>query len=114
MKRSLVINSVGENDTFSSFIICLGDGFKALLTSRVPDLKFYLFALDENGFGFKIDSWVDKEIPIVVMWDITKVLAVNLSRMLVLPTPELPMIKSFAVMSRWDIRLDGLERRKLI
>ena len=67
MKGSLVIDSIGQNDTFGSFIIRLGDGFEALLASSVPDLKFDLFAVDENCFGFEIDSLVNEKIPIVVM-----------------------------------------------
>lgn len=114
MKRSLVIDSIGQNDTFGSFIIRLGDGFEALLASSVPDLKFHLFAVDENCFGFEIDSLVNEKIPIVVMWDITKVLAVNFKRMLVFPTPEFPMIKSLAVISCWDMGFDGSQRRKFI
>lgn len=37
------------------------------------------------------------------MWDITNVLAVNLSNILVFPTPEFPMINSLARISCCDI-----------
>lgn len=103
MERSLVIDGICKYDTFSPFIISLRDCPKSLLSCSIPNLHFDFLSINKNSFTFKIDTLITKFLPIVVMWDITKVLAVNLSKIFVFPTPEFPIISNLARISCWDI-----------
>jgi hypothetical protein len=92
----------------------LGDCFETLLACSVPDLQLDLLPLNQNCLGFEIDSFIMADVPMVVMCDMTKVLAVNFNRMFVFPTPEFPIISSLAVRSRWDIVRNPFQRTMFI
>lgn len=93
-----IIDRVGHNDAHGSFVVRLGNGLEALLTSRVPDLHADFFTVDFQCLDFEINAYRDndEEIPMVVRWDVMKLFSQNLRRMLVLPTPLSPMMSSFA------------------
>ena len=50
---------ISNNNTMSTFIVTRSDCFKAFLSSSIPNLKFYSFAINFNGTNFKIysNSW---------------------------------------------------------
>lgn len=102
-KRGFVIDGISKNDSLSAFIISLRNGPEPFLSGSIPNLQFDLLAIDENDLTFEIDTWINKHPPMVVICDITKVLAVNLSNKLVFPTPEFPIISNLARTSCWDI-----------
>ena len=61
-----IINGISKDNPHSSPIVGLGDSFKALLTSGVPDLQFDPSSSKSGHFGFEVDAWMRGEVPIVV------------------------------------------------
>ena len=51
-----IVYGIDENNTGSSFVIGLCNGFETLLASSVPDLHFDFYAIDIYGFDFEIDT----------------------------------------------------------
>jgi hypothetical protein len=39
-----------------TFIVCVGDGAEAFLSSGIPDLKFDIFAVGSDSFEAEVDS----------------------------------------------------------
>lgn len=48
---------VGKNYTHRALVVGLGDRSKALLPCGVPNLQFYVLAIDLNGFDLEINSY---------------------------------------------------------
>ena len=57
LKALFIGTIVAENNSVCSFVICLSDRSKSLLTSRVPDLEFYIFAVDRHIFNLEVDAF---------------------------------------------------------
>lgn len=56
LERLSVGDIVDENDTMGALVIRSGDGFKSLLSSSVPDLKFDGVSSSFEGSDFEINS----------------------------------------------------------
>lgn len=56
VKRFTIVDCINQNNTRSAFIISLCNGFKSFLACSIPNLHFYLYTFNWNGFNFKVDS----------------------------------------------------------
>ena len=55
-ERLSVRDIIGDNNAVSTFVITTGDGLESLLTSGIPDLQFYSFAIHVNSSNFEINT----------------------------------------------------------
>lgn len=67
-----VIDSIDKDDSSSTFIISLSDGLKPLLTSSIPNLHFYLYTINSNGFNFEVNPNSSNMSHLILLIDITK------------------------------------------
>ena len=58
-ERFSVCDIIGDNNAVSALVITAGDGLESLLSSSIPNLKFYCFAINVNSSNFEIntDCW---------------------------------------------------------
>ena len=56
VERLLFRAVVHEDDTHGPFVICLCNGSKPLLTSRVPHLQLYSLILHRYGVDYEVNS----------------------------------------------------------
>ena len=98
-ERFSVCDIISHNNTVSTLIITTSDGLESLLTSSIPNLKFYCFAININSSNFEIntDCWHEVVIENIILkntsyWDhLFCVLTANLKSSDDLPTPEFPI-----------------------
>ncbi len=51
-----IIDGISHDDSHGPLVVCLGYGLESLLACCVPYLHAYLFAVNFDGFDFKVDS----------------------------------------------------------
>jgi len=98
-ERFSVSDIVGDNNSVGALIITAGDGLESLLSSGIPDLQFYCFAIHVNSSNFEIDSdcWHEVVIENIVLKNTNfcyfylLVLTANLKSSDDFPTPEFPI-----------------------
>jgi len=98
-ERFSVSDIVGDNNSVGALIITAGDGLESLLSSGIPDLQFYCFAIHVNSSNFEIDSdcWHEVVIENIVLKNTNfcyfylLVLTANLKSRDDFPTPEFPI-----------------------
>ncbi len=72
MKGFLICNRINEDNTSGAFIIGLGDGFKALLSSSIPNLHFDFDAVDVDSFDFEVDAYGGDVGHFIFLIDVTE------------------------------------------
>lgn len=55
-ERFSVRDIIGDNNTVGTLVITTGDGLESLLSSGIPDLQFYSFAVHVNSSNFEINT----------------------------------------------------------
>ena len=63
-ERFSVRDIISDNNTVGTFIITTGDGLESLLTSSIPNLKFYCFAINIDSSNFEINTDCRHEVVI--------------------------------------------------
>ena len=63
-ERFSVRDIISDNNTVGTLIITTGDGLESLLSSSIPNLKFYCFAININSSNFEINTDCRHEVVI--------------------------------------------------
>ena len=68
-ERLSVGDIVSNNNAVGALVITAGDGLESLLSSGIPDLQFYCFAVDINSSNFEIytNCWHEVVIENIIL-----------------------------------------------